>query len=123
MLAGVFQIIFGAMKKSQVFKQLISGWVGSLALIMAMACSQAPAAFDPANEKQVVEIYVRSNFYSDFKVFEKYKVQGEGALAYTKVIQNLEKNIGQWDGFMKKAEKYREKIRKEYPEQSRVEKK
>ena len=111
------------MKKSQVFKQLISGWVVSLALIMVMACSQAPAAFDPANEKQVVEIYVRSNFYSDFKVFEKYKVQGEGALAYTKVIQNLEKNIGQWDGFMKKAEKYREKIRKENTEQSRVEKK
>ena len=88
-----------------------------------LGCSQTPQAFDPADEKQVVEIYVRTNFYNDFKVFEKYKVEGEKALAYTQVIQNLEKNIGQWDGFMKKAEKYREKVRKEYPERKPVESK
>jgi len=88
-----------------------------------LSCSHGPETFDPKNEKQVVEIYVRTNFYNDFKVFEKYKVEGEKALAYSRVIQDLEKNIGQWDSFMKKAERYREKVRKEYPSPKDAEKK
>lgn len=87
-------------------------FIGCFALVLS--CSQGAVPFDPKNENQVVEIYVRTNFYNDFKVFEKYRVEGEKALAYSRVIQDLEKDIGQWDNFMKKAERYREKIRKEY---------
>ena len=76
--------------------------------------STSPKAFDPKDENQIVEIYVKTNFYKDYSVYEKYDLEGINGYYYTQKINSFSKDRRYWDHFSKKVEQYRLEIAPKY---------
>ena len=86
-------------------------------LLLGLGCaktSDTPKGFNPEDLDQLVEIYVRSNFYNDFGLFERYQLQGKEGLRYTNAIAWQAHDTVRWQKFVTKAQAYRQKIAPEY---------
>lgn len=96
----------------------------ALLLTLAMAASACKGAkpvaggFDPQNIDQVAEIYVRSNYFKDFSLFEKYGLRDKAGLQYTDAILYYSGDTVRWQSFLKKVEARRELLAKDYPASS-----
>ena len=88
-------------------------FMGFFLFLCACPKESSLSEFDPQNEKQLVEIYVKTNYFKDYSVYAKYDLKGKNGALYTDQIMEISQDRYAWERFIKKTDIYRKKLEEE----------